>query len=348
MPRFPRASIKISPVLSPLRVAALGILLLLHALQSTPAEADRPASPAPRLMATYYPLYIIALNVTQGTGAPQPGLLLEPTGGCAHGLSLRPAQVSALRGATAIFETGLGLEPFLDDERYQPEGGYVRIPAARDIPETDLMKLAEAHEHEESHHEAHEAHGAPAHEGFNGHAWSSPRLAARMARTLGEALAGLDPERAPQYRRNAAAYAARLSDLDAELHRAAAPLRGRRVALSHTSLAYLARELGLEVAAVLRDEDEREPGPRELARVIDALRADGVEAVLCDPQDEGRLSGLVARETGGVILIELDPAASGPLEAGAYESIMRANAERLGRWAARAAGPAVAQGAPAP
>jgi zinc transport system substrate-binding protein len=290
---------------------------------------EPPARTGPKVVCSYYPLHIFALNVMDGTRGPAPTLLLEPAGGCAHGVSLRPAQVARLRSATAVIETGLGLEPFLEDARFRPDGPFVRIATAAELGEADLLALDghEGHDHD---------HEDESTENFNGHAWTSPRLAARMVRTMGHALGEIDPTQADRYVSNAEGYAARLESLHGELRELRPEFEGRRVVLSHTSLAYLARELGLEVIATLRDEDENDPRPRELARMIDKLKRTGIEAILYDPQDSGRLAMLVARETGCDRLILLDPAASGPLEARAYESIQRVNLERLRAWAEQA------------
>jgi ABC-type Zn uptake system ZnuABC Zn-binding protein ZnuA len=174
-------------------------------------------------------------------------------------------------------------------------------------------------------------------DGFNGHAWSSPRLAGKMAQAIGEGLAEADRPRAARYRAQADAYADELYRLADEYYTAAAPLQGQRVVLSHTSLAYLARDLELTVVATLHDEDEAEPTPRGLARLIDAVRDDGAQAILVDPQDRGRLAPLVAAETGVTRLLTLDPAAAGSLEPGAYLATMRRNLETIRTWAAEVA-----------
>lgn len=367
------------------RFLLVALLTLALALPSLHAGTTDTAD-APRVIATYYPLYLIAASVMDGL-SPAPSLLLEPAGGCAHGLSLRPSQVATLGRADLIVETGLGLEPFLESDRFPWRDGVARVPLARDIPEADLIPLLEEHDHghadhahgapeteargheehaphERGHDErGHDDHGHDDHgqsgeggqsghdehddhdhdaaphdvgnrEGFNGHAWSSPRLAAQMTRTLAEALAAHDPDHASLYRSNASTYAGRLDALADELAAVAEPLRGARVAISHTSLAYLARDLGLDVVVTLRDEDENEPGPRGLTRLIDAARAGGLDAVLYDPQDEGRLARLFARETGCGRVLRLDPVASGPLDNGAYARIMEANLETIRAWAA--------------
>jgi ABC-type Zn uptake system ZnuABC Zn-binding protein ZnuA len=335
-------------------------------MRNARAGGTEDAPPAPNVVATYYPLYVIALNVMKDL-EPQPELLMEPAGGCAHGLSPRPSQVASLHRADVIVETGLGLEPFLDSERLPWNRGALRIPVARDIPENDLIALAHDHarhgdppavapagtrhggdEHEHADHGHDDAHArdhghgheeeaspieAAGREGFNGHAWSSPRLAARMTLTLGEALAAHDPPNADRYRANAAAYAERLQQLHEQLVSAAAPLGPVRVVVSHTSLAYLVRELNGVEAASLRDEDENEPGPRGFGRLLDQVRASGLDAVLFDPQDDGRLALAFAREIDCERVIRLDPAASGELDAEGYVRIMKENIRAIKSWA---------------
>lgn len=362
-PASQRPYMRVASSFAALRVCALVFIFLPYPGAVPGAQPFAEDDAPPRVVATFYPLQVIALNVMAGIG--EPSLLLEPSGGCAHGLALRPSQVRALGAANVILETGLDLEPFLADGRLPLRPGALRIAAAQLITDADLVPLAEEHDHALHAHGdrghdpvAHGSeHGGQLHaeseaceplgswdvrEGFNGHAWSSPRLGGRMAQAIGEGLAEADPARAARYRSQGEAYAAELYRLADDLQTAAVPLAGQRVVLSHTSLAYLARDLDLTVVATLRDEDENEPGSRSLARLIDRMRANGgrggesgapVDAILIDPQGEGRLERLVAAEAGVTRLLTLDPAAGGPVEPGAYLATMRRNLETIRAWA---------------
>ena len=87
---------------------------------------------------------------------------------------------------------------------------------------------------------------------MNPHLFASPRQAARIALNVAAGLSKADPEGAGVYFRNAQAYADRLNALADEMAALGRTLKNNRIVEPHGVFDYLARDMGLEVVAVLR------------------------------------------------------------------------------------------------
>ncbi len=294
------------------------------------------ASGKPGVVATVLPVYVLALDAAGEKPGVELSLLLPAGAGCPHDYTLSPGDAARLARAKLLLAVGAGFEPFLAPET------LARVN--RELTVVDLsegLKLI-PREHEGAGHGADEGKAAGDHDhhagAWNGHTFASPRNAARMTRRIAEALAKLDPAGAAGYRANAEASARELEALADELAAAAKVFPNRRVVATHDVLAYLARDAGLEIVAVIEDEPGEEPGLGVFARLVERVRAEKPAAIFSEPQYPDKPARALSRETG-VPVYSLDPFASGRAERGAYLAAMRANLATL----KKALGPAAAR-----
>lgn len=291
-----------------LRPAARAALLVFLALLTLPARAPAAGAAAPRplrVVATFLPMYLFAAEVAAGVPGVTVELLLPAALGCPHDYALTPGDLRKLAAADIVVANGLGMEEFL--------GAPVREanPRAR-VVETaqEVAPLAAAgHDHDG---------------GVNPHAWVSPRNAALQLRAIGEALAEAAPDRAPLFRENAAASAARLTALAEEFDAAARSFRRRNIVTAHGVFGYLARDLGLAVVGEIEETPGQEPSAAAIRRLAATIREKRVPAVFAEPQYPEKAAAVVAREAGVPVRI-LDPIATGDAAPGAYERAMRRN-----------------------
>ena len=106
-------------------------------------------------------------------------------------------------------------------------------------------------------------------------------------------------------------------------------LKNNRIVEPHGVFDYLARDMGLEVVAVLRPHGQ-EPSAAEMLELVRTLRAKQAGAIFTEPQYPAKVGAALARETG-LPTATLDPVATGPDEAPLdyYETAMRQNMEVL-------------------
>jgi zinc transport system substrate-binding protein len=309
--------IKASPIL---------ILLILFWSASAipvPLEAREPGKPL-KVVCTILPIYSLTLNVVGQTPGIQVELLLPAHQGCPHNYDLTPGDLMKMARADFIIANGLGMEEFLDQILKK---GRVKVPilfAAEKIqpilnpPGSGRLrlgkkKIASNHDHEEI---------------INGHAWVSPKTAAIMVRSIAEGLAIQDPDQALRYRSNAKQYATKLENLSWEMKELVSKAKNKNILAFHDVLAYLARDIGLNILGVIQSQLGIEPSPKDLARLVRLIRVQHVAALFSEPQYSDKVVRTLSRESG-IPFFELDPVATGKPSADTYEKAMQKNLEAL-------------------
>lgn len=255
-------------------VAAGAVLLVLMARPRIGAAQQRF-----RITASFYPIYIAALALSQGVEA-EVACLADPASGCLHDYQLSPDDMKRLATTDLFVINGAGMESFLDQVRQRLPGLKV-VDTSEGLPL--LPNLPHDHDHEEEEHNHHDGHDHHLEE-FNGHVWTSPARYRQQVERLRNALIQADPLHAEQYRQNADRYLSQIDAMAARLRAAADRLPYRTAVLYHSSLAYLAEELGLTVLATLTTDHESGVSAAMLAEGCEAVRQAGAALLLADTQ----------------------------------------------------------------
>jgi zinc transport system substrate-binding protein len=240
-----------------------------------------------RVVTSFYPVYVGALNVAAGVDGIEIKNLTSPHIGCLHDYQLSAGDVRELSDADLLLANGAGMEPFLDK-------------VARQSPDLRVVEVSD---------------GIPLMDG-NAHVWVSFDGARRQVDNIAAALADAAPDRAEAFRTNAEDYKARLAELEERMRAALGPFAGTPIVTFHEAFPYFARDFNLEVAGVIEREPGTEPRARELADTIKLVRERRVKALFAEPQFSSQSAQVIARETG-LKVYELDPVATGPAEPGA-------------------------------
>ncbi len=149
------------------------------------------------------------------------------------------------------------------------------------------------------------------------HVWLDPVRFASVARDLGTAID-----------RPAAArdLVAELSRLDEAYSRGLDDCTRRTLVTTHAAFGHLATRYRLRQLSLTGSSPEAEPGPRELERLVEDVRASGATTVFAEPLVSDRLAATVAREAGVdvAVLDPLEGLSQDRLEAGEdYLTVMR-------------------------
>jgi ABC-type Zn uptake system ZnuABC Zn-binding protein ZnuA len=134
----------------------------------------------------------------------------------------------------------------------------------------------------------------------NPHLWLDPAYASRYVELIRDKLAELDLANADYYRANAAQLLERLGRLDAAISQAvqSVPEHRRKLLTYHDSWAYFARRYGMRVIGAIQPSDFSEPSPREVAALVDQVRAEDVPAIFGSEVFPSRVLEMIGRETG--------------------------------------------------
>ena len=158
------------------------------------------------------------------------------------------------------------------------------------------------------HRHAHAGEHEPAPGALDPHVWLAPPLVRLQAETIRDALIEADPQHAAAYHRGFRRLAEEIAALDGAILDALTGIApsARRFLVFHPAFGYFAASYGLEQMAI--EVEGKEPGPRELARIIDEARDHGIRVIFIEPQFAQRAARTIAREIGGEVAT-LDPLA---------------------------------------
>jgi ABC-type Zn uptake system ZnuABC Zn-binding protein ZnuA len=148
----------------------------------------------------------------------------------------------------------------------------------------------------------------PATEGKpNPHLWTDPMLGLRYAELIESELVRLDPDNATFYAMNLAAFRTRIESLDAAIIEAVAtvPEGQRKLVTYHDSWPYFSLRYGFVVLGAVQPSDLSDPSPRELASLIDQVRAAGVPAVFGSEVFPSDVLETIAEATGATFVADL-------------------------------------------
>ncbi len=235
------------------------------------------ATAAPRVLASFRPLQLIASELMQGVGEAEALLDARQS---PHHFQLRPSQLRQLQQADLLiwisddFETGLA--------RLQQS-----LPAGAE--RLQLMPLLQAKPDETRDQK-------PDH-GVNRHLWLSPRLDARIAERIAERLQRLDPANSALYQRNLDRLQQRLK-LWLDQARARLAQARPRYLLDHPFLEPFERDLGIQALGALAGPEGRGGGLRSLRRLEQRLAETPADCLFSADWPADRRSREFARRHG--------------------------------------------------
>ncbi len=167
------------------------------------------------------------------------------------------------------------------------------------------------------------------HAGLNPHLFASPRMTARLAMNIAAELSKADPKGAAIYSKNAEACAKAMNKLADEMSALGKRLKNNRIVQPHGIFDYLARDMGLEIVAVMQAHGQ-EPSAAEMMQLVKTIKQKRVGVIFTEPQYPDKVGKSLFKETG-VPVAMLDPCATGPENAplNYYETVMRQNMKTL-------------------
>jgi zinc transport system substrate-binding protein len=217
-------------------------------------------------------------------------------GASPHDYEPTPQQMAALARSKAYFAVGVEFE-----KAWLPR--FRQAAKGLEVVDTTLgiQRLAAAEPRGVGSH-GHE-HGAA-----DPHVWLSPPLVRIQAMNIRDALIRLDPARAADYQRNHDDFAREVNRVDEAVMAtlAALPPQRRRFLVFHPAWGYFARAYGLTELAI--ELEAKEPGPRQLAAVIDMARNENIRVLFVQPQFSRKSAEAVAQALSARIAT-LDPLA---------------------------------------
>ncbi|MDB6077008.1 MAG: zinc transporter substrate-binding protein, partial [Akkermansiaceae bacterium] len=204
-----------------------------------------------------------------------------------HHFAPAPADLVKAKDAKIYFASGMGLEAYLPSLRGVVGNTAEIVEVGKDFP-----ALQEDDDHDHSGHDHHHT--------TDPHWWHSVDLFRRAAVITAETLSKADPAGAEIYQKNAAEYRDRLDELDRWVRKqiAAIPRDKRRLATAHAAFGYFCKDYGFQAIPIQGVNGEQMPSPKDLARLIDELKAEKVAALFPEKESNPKILQALTKDTG--------------------------------------------------
>jgi ABC-type Zn uptake system ZnuABC Zn-binding protein ZnuA len=212
---------------------------------------------------------------------------LIPDGTDSHTFEPRPSDARFLQEADLIIFNGLHLETptqRMADASKRSDAAYLMLGDSTITPDQWAFDFS-----------------FPASEGDpNPHLWLNVAYARNYAQLIATQLIQLDPDNADYYQANFATLAARMDQLDQAIFAAvqSLPEQNRKLLTYHDSWAYFGQRYGVQVIGAIQPSDFSEPSPREVAALIDQVRANNLPAIFGSEVYPSKVLEVIGRETG--------------------------------------------------
>ena len=293
------------------------VLFLLTALLFTACGTDKNKTEETdklTVVTSFYPVYLLAQEITQGAEGITLENMAQPQTGCLHDYELSISDMKLLETADVFIINGGGMESFLNQalERYP------------DLTVVDTSEGISLLEEEGHHHHDEEEEAADEHEG-NSHIWLSPARAAQQAENIAAALSEMDKADAAVFAKNAANFKKETDALLQEAAQIALP-EDTEAEVFHEGFAYFAELFGMEIASGIFVDEYQVPSAKELTEAADEAKEHNIRFFLT-AADDGRIyAETLAGETGETITL-LDPLTTAA--EGSYTERMRKNIQAV-------------------
>ncbi len=283
------------PISGPAVAVVLGCLAALVASAGC-SDKPRPSGRAkPTVFACIAPHGCFARRIAGGLVDVQ---VLVGAGANPHTFEPAAIQMVALSRAGLYLRAGMPFETALCDKLAGMTGGprIIDLLAGIDLPDN-----SDEHDEHAEHDNAAWPHAGHGHGlGRDPHVWLAPKLAARQAATIRDAMCQAYPAHADEFRRNAAALTTELDALDAKIAAALAPYKGRTIFVYHPAFGYFAAAYGLGQQAV--ETGGKSPSLKDIASLIANAKAQHVRVIFVQPQFSTQAATTIADEIGGVVV----------------------------------------------
>ena len=216
-----------------------------------------------------------------------------------HTFDPTPKLMTKLANAQVLFKMGFPFEETL----IKKVGSSFKNVEVVDLQQG--IKLRAMTEEETEAEEAEHGHGKAEEHGHEAgdmdqHTWLDPQLAKIQAKTIADTLIRIDPSHKDQYEKNLKDFQADLDAIHEQLKKALAPVKGKSFFVFHPAYGYFGDAYGLKQVPV--QIGGKEPTARQLARLIELAKEDGVRVIFVQPQFSKKTAEALAKGIGGAVV----------------------------------------------
>jgi zinc transport system substrate-binding protein len=296
-----------------------------------------------QIVTTFYPVYMIGLNLMEGVESVDVKSLTDLNTGCLHDYQLTTEDMKIISTADVMLINGGGMEGFLEDimANYpdltiiDASQGIEMLPSAEEhaSDEADSAKEPSEEGSEEEH-----DHGE-----WNAHVWLDPLLYIKQIENVTNNLSDyiknsemVDLSVVERLDSNAESYTEKVRTLDQQIVELSNELNSentlmkRDAVIFHDAFAYLANRVGITVAHTIPLDSDTVLVSAEIGEIIDEVNLGSIQYLFTEEQYSDHIASQIAAETGASVYI-IDSAVTGDGSKNSYLEAMKENVETLKR-----------------
>jgi zinc transport system substrate-binding protein len=249
-----------------------------------------------KVVTTLFPLYDFSRNVG---GEKAEVTLLLPPGIEPHSFDPKPRDILTINEADLFVFTGSFMEPWAASLIKSIHGKkLVVVDASKGVTLLPEIPAEEPEGDEQGRHDSSNHPGS-----IDPHIWLGLDNAQKMVDNILAGYVQKDPQNTRFYEKNAAAYKARLQELDQGFKNGLSGCETRLfVHGGHYAFNYLARRYNLTYVSVYGFSPNAEPSPRHLADIIRTMRQHKTKYVFYEELIQPRVAEMIAKEIGAKLL----------------------------------------------
>ncbi len=227
-----------------------------------------------KIATSFYPVYVTALNLTEGAENIELINLTDSNYGCIHNYMISADDIKKLDGTRLFIASGLEMENFV-------------AKTSLGIPKLEMLESGEDIPNIITENER-----------DNPHYWMNIENAISHCDKVGRALEKADPANAEIYKKNTEEYTAKLLTLLEETRSRMELLDKKEMVALDDSFEYFADEFGLKLTKLLPRHGEK-ISEQEIVAAVEYIKSHKVETVYVSMGDEkSDAVSTIAKETG--------------------------------------------------
>lgn len=278
-------------------LAIIAVLVILNINKNNRTNKD---DEAVKIVTSFYPMYIIAENITDGAENIELVNMADVNVGCLHDYTLTTEDMKKVENADIFIMNGLGMESFI--EKILTSNQDMNIIDSS--TEAQNVILSE--------------------DGVNAHIWTSIDNYILQVKYISKELINKNQENAEVYQKNTDEYVQKLEELKNEFETKLQNLDGKKAICLNEVFGYMGQELGMEMTTIATEHEESTMSADMLSSIIDKVKQENIQIIIIDKNDNKANAETIANETGAKIL-ELNSGMTGELDKDAYINQMREN-----------------------
>ena len=263
---------------------------------------DEIESDSLKIVTSFYPIYIMTLNITNGVENIEVSNMAENYVGCIHDYTLTTTDLKKFENADIFVQNGYDMEQF-SQKIIDSYPNVKMVDSSTKI--TDFVQDGEE---------------------VNPHFWTSIDNYMLQVEAITDGLKELDSSNSELYEQNKNTYIQKLQELKSNYE--GFNFEGNSVVSLNESFSYLFKFIGVDETLIETDHEQSALSAETVRDVIEEVKNSGIKAIVIGQNDDDQNANLIASETGATVY-RLNDAMSGDGSLDSYINTMKENLEIL-------------------